>query len=175
LRKLLSECFLILPGGQRFIQAGPLDKHLRDSTIVSGMTATLENSFRYLEVVVVVGQSRNDGVLCRRCRLEQRHVEHRVDRRGRRKGQLVGDGADTFQHGVGAVVAEGELQVRPWCQRRLDVRLELEVDRVAHIEGALRAPLVGLSLHALLSAKEMTPHRLAHCSSFRQESFDVLD
>ena len=61
-------------------------------------------------------------------------MEHWVDARGRRKSELIGDGADLVDDLVRPEVAEGELLVSSRCQGRLDVRLQLEEDVVADVE-----------------------------------------
>jgi hypothetical protein len=70
------------------------------------MDATLKHSCWDLEVVIDVGEGRRDDVLCRRRRLEQRHMEHWVDGGRRRQLQLVGGGTDPLDHLERPEVAE---------------------------------------------------------------------
>jgi hypothetical protein len=81
--------------------------------------------------------------------------------------QLVGDRADAVDHLVWSEVAEGQLLMSSWRQRRLYVRLELEVDVVADRECTLGAALVSLHLHPLLGSVEVLPDRRQHSSTCR--------
>jgi hypothetical protein len=73
----------------------------------------------------------------------------------------------------GPKVAERQLLVRLQSQGRLHVRLELQVDEVADIEGTVGATLVRLRLHALLCSMKMKANRGQHCFALVQHSLHV--
>lgn len=66
----LTESFLVLPGGERRVEARPLDVDLRYGVDAAVMNATLKDRLWKLQVVVDIRKSVGDGVRRRRRQLQ---------------------------------------------------------------------------------------------------------
>lgn len=64
-------------------------------------------------------------------------MKNRVYRGRSRKSQLVSDSTDLGDDLERPEVLEAQLVVGPWSQGGLYIRLETQVDELAHLEGSL--------------------------------------